>query len=218
MHCAVVLSGCGYLDGAEVFESVLTLLALERRGASYTCFAPDREQMHVVNHLTGDVVEGASRNVLQEAGRIVRGEIRPLKELVVDEFDALLLPGGYGAAKNLSSFATQGRDMTLNAELFNACVGFADAGKPAGYICIAPTMITKVYGKGTRCTIGHDESTAAEITAMGGDHQDCPVDDIVVDEQRKVVSTPAYMLAQSVLDAEKGISKLVNRVLDFVPG
>jgi enhancing lycopene biosynthesis protein 2 len=213
---AVILSGCGYLDGAEVFEAVLSLLALERRGASYQCFAPDKPQMHVVNHLTGEEKLGESRNVLEEAGRIVRGKIKPLSALQVAAFDALIVPGGYGAAKNLCDFAVKGAAMQIDPEVLAAGQAFAKAGKPAGYICIAPAMIAGIYGEGTRCTIGNDAGTAAALTAMGASHQTCPVDGVAVDETRKVVSTPAYMLAHSPLDAEKGITKLVNRVLDFL--
>lgn len=216
MRCAVILSGCGYLDGAEVFESVLTLLAIEHRGASYQCFAPDKPQMHVVNHLTGNAVEGESRNVLQEAGRIVRGKVSPLTDLKADEFDALLVPGGFGVAKNLSDFALKGREMSVDPQMAEACKAFASAGKPAGYVCIAPALISTIYGEGATCTIGTDEGTAAELNALGANHQSCPVDDIVVDEHRKVVSTPAFMLATSIRDAEAGITKLVNRVLDFL--
>jgi enhancing lycopene biosynthesis protein 2 len=216
MKCAVILSGCGYLDGAEVFESVLTLLALEHRGATYECFAPDKAQMHVVNHVTGDVQEGESRNVLQEAGRIVRGQIRPLTALDASEFDALFVPGGFGVAKNLSDFAVKGREMQVDPDMLKACQAFAQAAKPAGYVCIAPALIATIYGGDTRCTVGTDAATAAELVAMGAAHQDCPVDEIVVDESRRVVSTPAYMLAQSIMDAEAGITRLVNRVLDFL--
>ncbi len=215
-NVAVILSGCGYLDGAEVFESVLTLLALERRGAKYQCFAPDKPQRHVVNHLTGQEKTGETRNVLEEAGRIVRGQIKPLSALDVTSWDALIVPGGYGVAKNLCDFAFKGASMQIDPEVLAVGRAFAEAGKPAGYICIAPALIAAIHGPGTRCTIGHDEDTAAALTAMGARHEACNVDGIAVDEARKVVSTPAYMLARSPLDADKGISRLVNRVLDFL--
>ncbi|MBK8970323.1 MAG: isoprenoid biosynthesis glyoxalase ElbB [Hahellaceae bacterium] len=215
-NVAVILSGCGYLDGAEVFEAVLSLLALERRGAKYQCFAPDKPQMHVVNHVTGQVVEGAGRNVLEEAGRIVRGKIKPLSVLKAADFDALVVPGGYGAAKNLCDFAVKGSAMQVDPEVLRATREFAQEGKPAGYVCIAPAMIAAIYGKGTTCTIGTDSDTAAVLEAMGARHENCPVEGVVVDEARKVVSTPAYMLAHSPLDAEKGITRLVNQVLDWV--
>ena len=137
---AVVLAGCGVYDGAEINEAVLTLLALEQQGADYQCFAPDIEQMHVVNHLTGEVMAGEKRNVLVEAARIARGNIKPVTEARVDQFDALLVPGGFGAAKNLSDFAVKGAAMTVQPDFLKFAQAMHTAGKPIGLICIAPTM------------------------------------------------------------------------------
>ncbi|MBN7825887.1 isoprenoid biosynthesis glyoxalase ElbB [Bowmanella dokdonensis] len=212
---AVILSGCGVFDGAEIHESVLTLLALSSQGASYQCFAPDIAQLHVVNHLTGEVMDGETRNVLVEAARIARGEIQALNELDAKDFDALILPGGFGAAKNLCDFALKGADCQLHPQVLSACQAFARTGKPVGYLCIAPAMITKVYGPGVKLTIGTDQDTAAAIRQMGGEHQECQVEDIVVDEQHKVVTTPAYMLAQNIGEAATGINKLVDKVLEL---
>ncbi|GHG04314.1 isoprenoid biosynthesis glyoxalase ElbB [Thalassotalea marina] len=209
---AVILAGCGVYDGAEINESVLTLLHLAKQGASYQCFAPDIMQMHTINHLTGEE-EATNRNVLVEAARIARGDIKALSALNVDEFDALLVPGGFGAAKNLSDFAVKGADMTVQAEVLASCQAFAQANKPAGYMCIAPALLPKVYGQGVQGTIGTDADTAAAFNALGGDHQQRAVDEIAIDEQRKVVSTPAYMLAESLVEADAGISKLVAQVL-----
>lgn len=209
---AVILAGCGVYDGAEINESVLTLLHLEKQGAMYQCFAPDIMQMHTINHLTGEE-EAANRNVLVEAARITRGDIKALSELIVEEFDALILPGGFGAAKNLSDFAVKGADMTVQTEVLACCQAFAGANKPAGYMCIAPALLPKVYGQGVQGTIGTDADTAAAFNALGGEHQHRAVDEIAIDEQRKVVSTPAYMLAESLVEADAGISKLVAQVL-----
>ena len=209
---AVVLSGSGVFDGAEIHESVLTLLALERHGFEYQCFAPDIEQMHVINHLTGDVAEGESRNVLVEAARIARGDIKDLAEAKAQEFDAAILPGGFGAAKNLSDFAVKGSDCSVNPDLVNFIKDFANDKKPVGFMCIAPAMLPHIYGQGTKLTIGTDKDTADAIEAMGGVHQSCPVDDIVVDEANNLVTTPAYMLAGSVSEAAKGIDKLVDKI------
>ncbi|MCY7295345.1 isoprenoid biosynthesis glyoxalase ElbB [Alteromonas sp. a30] len=211
---AVILSGCGVFDGAEVHESVLTLLNIAKAGASYECFAPDIEQMHTINHLTGEEMQ-PNRNVLVESARIARGEIKAITELNVADFDALIIPGGFGGAKNLCNFAVKGADAEVQDDVLAACKAFADASKPAGYICIAPAMIPVVYGKGAKATIGTDEETASALTAMGGEHVSCQVNDIVVDEERKVVSTPAYMLAGSILEADAGISKLVAKVLEL---
>lgn len=209
---AIILSGCGVFDGAEIHESVLTLLAVETLGHSYQCFAPNMDQHHVVNHISGEEMP-ETRNVMVEAARIARGEIKPLSEFSIEDFDALLLPGGFGAAKNLCNFALFGAASELNQEVLSVCKAFADAKKPAGYICIAPAMMPKVYGNDVKVTIGNDADTAAALTQMGAEHVECAVDDIVVDEANKVVSTPAYMLANSLVEANAGISKLVAKVI-----
>ncbi|KAA1189186.1 isoprenoid biosynthesis glyoxalase ElbB [Pseudohalioglobus sediminis] len=210
---AVVLSGCGVYDGAEINEAVLTLLSLEQQGASYQCFAPDREQMHVINHLTGEPVAGESRNVLVEAARIARGNIKPLTDARVADFDALVVPGGFGAAKNLCDFAVAGAQMTVQADFLALARDFHQAGKPIGLICIAPVMSAAICGEGSRCTIGNEAEVAAAIEAMGGEHLECPVSEARVDTEKKLVTTPAYMLAGSVSEAYAGISDCVKEVL-----
>ncbi|WLQ15246.1 isoprenoid biosynthesis glyoxalase ElbB [Hahella aquimaris] len=215
-NIAVVLSGCGYLDGAEIYESVITLLALDSNDAKYQCFAPDINLVQVVNHISGEPVPGASRNVLLESARLARGEIKELSELNPDEFDALIFPGGFGAAKNLSTFAVDGVDMKILPQVERVAKAFAEAGKPSGYICIAPTMIPHIYGAGVKCTIGDNRDIAGAIESMGGQHVDCAVDDVVADEERKVVSTPAYMLAGRISEAATGIEKLVRQILTWI--
>ena len=210
---AVILSGSGVFDGAELHEAVLTLLAIEQEGASYQCFAPDVEQLHVVNHLTGEVAEGETRNVLVESARIARGNIKPVTDCDVNAFDTLILPGGFGAAKNLCTFAVDGDKCTFNEEVLSVCKAFAQAKKPAAYACIAPALAAKVYGNKTKMTIGDDESTAGGLNALGATHVECPVDEVVVDNDAKLVTTPAYMLAQSVSEANASISKMVKTVL-----
>ena len=212
-NVAVILSGCGVYDGAEINEAVLTLLSLEQQGASYQCFAPDREQMHVINHFTGEPAEGESRNVLVEAARIARGNIKPITEAKLADFDALVVPGGFGAAKNLCDFAVAGDQMTVQADFLELAQSFHQAGKPIGLICIAPVMAAAICGEGTRCTIGNDADTAAAIGAMGGEHLECPVSEARVDVDKKMVTTPAYMLAGSVSEAYAGISDCVKEVL-----
>lgn len=216
MKVAVVLAGCGFYDGAEINEAVLTLLSLEQQGAEYQCFAPDREQMHVVNHLTGEVAEGESRNVLVEAARIARGDVLTLCGADPGDYDALLVPGGFGAAKNLSDFAVNGDAMTVQEDFLKFAKAFYQSGKPIGLICIAPSMAAAICGEGVKCTIGDDEQTAAAITAMGGQHVACPVGQTVIDSEKKLVTTPAYMLAGCVLDAYKGISACVRDVLKLL--
>jgi enhancing lycopene biosynthesis protein 2 len=210
---AVVLAGCGFYDGAEINEAVLTLLCLEQQGASYQCFAPNIQQMHVINHLTGEPVEGESRNVLVEAARIARGNILDIKKASADEFDALIVPGGFGAAKNLSNFAVAGSAMEVQQDFLALARAFHEKGKPIGLICIAPVMAAAICGEGVRCTIGNDADTAQAIAAMGGEHLQCPVTEARVDAERKLVTTPAYMLAGKVSEAYAGISDCVKELL-----
>jgi enhancing lycopene biosynthesis protein 2 len=212
----VILSGCGVYDGAEIHESVITLLALDRLGAEVVICAPDREQLHVVDHLTGEVDEGASRNVLAESARIARGEIRDVAEVSADELDGLMLPGGFGAAKNLCTFAVAGPDCEVDqgvAELVRAVHG---QGKPVAAVCIAPALIAKVLGdKGPELTIGTDADTAAALNSMGAAHVECPVREFVVDRDRKLISSPAYMLAGNISEAAEGIEKAVAALVEM---
>ncbi|WP_144175694.1 isoprenoid biosynthesis glyoxalase ElbB [Pseudomonas sp. Kh13] len=211
---AVILSGCGVYDGAEIHESVITLLRLDQRGAQVQCFAPDIAQMHVINHLTGEEMP-ESRNVLVESARIARGEVKDIREAKAEDFDALIVPGGFGAAKNLSNFAVEGANCSVHPDVLALAEAFADACKPVGLICISPALAAKIYGPGVVCTIGTDAGTAAAVTKMGATHEECDVHDIVEDTQRKLVTTPAYMEAKSISEAAGGIYKLVDRVLEL---
>ncbi|NRB67747.1 MAG: isoprenoid biosynthesis glyoxalase ElbB [Vibrio sp.] len=211
---AVILSGSGVFDGAEIHESVLALHAIEKQGASWHCFAPNIEQLHVINHVTGEEM-AETRNVLTEAARIARGNIEDVAKLNAEEFDALLVPGGFGAAKNLTDFAVNGAECSINTHVASACRAFAHARKPAGYLCIAPAIIPMIYDNGVKGTIGNDEATASAFNALGGEHIACEVDDIVFDEEHKVLSTPAYMLAGNISQAASGIEKLVNKLVDI---
>ena len=209
---AVILSGSGVFDGAEIHESVLSLLAIEQEGASWHCFAPNMDQHHVINHLTGEEM-AETRNVLTEAARIARGQIDDLATLDPSQYDALLLPGGFGAAKNLSDFAFKGQECTVHPEVKRVCQKFAEEEKPAGYLCIAPAMIPLIYGPGAKGTIGNDPETAKVFTQMGGEHIKCPVSDYVLDQKRRLLTTPAYMLAGSISEAAEGINKLVKELV-----
>ncbi|GAB5451022.1 MAG: isoprenoid biosynthesis glyoxalase ElbB [Halioglobus sp.] len=210
---AVVLAGCGVYDGAEINEAVLSLLCLEQQGAQYQCFAPDREQMHVINHLTGEPAEGETRNVLVEAARIARGNVLPLTDARPDDYDALLVPGGFGAAKNLCNFAVAGADMEVAEDFLQLARSFHQAGKPIGLVCIAPVMAAAICGEGAECTVGNDADVAAAIQSMGAVHLECPVEEARVDRERKLVTTPAYMLAGKVSEAYTGINDCVKEVL-----
>ncbi len=212
----VLLSGCGVFDGAEIHESVFTLLALNQKGAEIVCCAPDVE-LDVIDHLTKEPA-GEKRNVLTESARIARGDIRDVATVHVDELDALILPGGFGAAKNLSDFATKGADCTVNIPVEQLVGDMLEARKPVGAICIAPGTLAKVAasrGVKATLTIGNDAGTAQAINALGCEHEDRCVTEIAVDESNRVVSTPAYMLGQGPAEVYEGIRKLVDRVLEM---
>ena len=212
----VILSGCGVFDGAEIHETVVTLLALDRHGAEAVMCAPDIPQMHVVNHLTGEVEEGAERNVLVESARIARGAVRDVRTVEPDELDALILPGGFGAAKNLCDFAVKGADCSVDQGVAALVRAVHAQGKPVAAVCIAPALIAKVLGdEGPELTIGNDADTAGALETMGAAHVACPVTEFVVDHERKLVSSPAYMLAESISEAAEGIERTVEALLEM---
>ncbi|MFZ9035829.1 MAG: isoprenoid biosynthesis glyoxalase ElbB [Francisellaceae bacterium] len=213
---AVILAGCGHLDGSEIHESVLTLLAICREGASYDIFAPDKNQYHVLNHLSGEEMT-ESRNVLVEAARIARGNIKPVTACKVENYDAIFFPGGFGAAKNWFDFALKGdASYEVEDEILALARAFKEAHKPAGYICISPMMVPLIYDDEVKITIGTDLSVAQIVESRGAIHEPKAVDEISIDEKHKVVTTPAYMLGQNICEVATGIEKLVKVVLGMV--
>lgn len=208
---AVVLSGCGNRDGAEIHESTLTLWAIHKHRADYQCFAPDILQHHVVNHLTGEEMN-EQRNVLVEAARIARGKIKDLQQFDPAQYDALIFPGGLGAAGNLCTYAFDGPDCTVNKDVEHAIRAMHRAGKPIGALCIAPVILAKVLGKG-ELTVGQDAATAADLETMGAKHTPTMHGEIVVDRTNKIVSTPCYMLEARVDQIGDGAENLVKAVL-----
>ncbi len=213
----VLLSGCGFLDGSEIQETVLTLLALDRAGVEAVCLAPDMMQYQVINHYNGEEMQGEMRNILVESARIARGKVTNLKEIDSLALDALILPGGYGAAKNLSNYAFKGAQCEVNAEVVMAVESFYKAGKPLGFICISPVIAAKILGKyHVELTVGNERETAEAIEAMGAHHIECPVWNTVVCKKGKIVSTPAYMLEQTIGEVSKGIEKLVREVINLL--
>lgn len=211
----VLLSGCGVYDGVEIHEAVITMLALDRSGAKIVCIAPDIDQYHVVNHLTGEVMD-EKRNVLIESARIARGEITNLKNITASEIDGLIMPGGFGAAKNLSNFAFKGKDADVDPDVARIISQMVEAGKPVGAICISPAVLAKILqNKNPEVTIGNEYGTAEAIEKMGGVHVACSVDMIHIDRKNKLISTPAYMLGPSIKDVAAGIEKLVAEVLNY---
>jgi enhancing lycopene biosynthesis protein 2 len=214
-NVGVLLAGCGVFDGSEIHEAVLTLLFLDRAGASIVCLAPDMDQLHVINHLTQTPTE-EKRNVLVESARIARGDIKDVATVGVGDLDALIIPGGFGAAKNLSDFAVAGPAATVHPEVQRLLGEMADAGKPIGAICIAPATLTRALGQyAPRVTIGNDAGTAAAIETMGGTHTPCSVAEVCVDEKNHIVTTPAYMLGPGIKEVADGIEMLVDRVLSL---
>lgn len=212
----VILAGCGYLDGAEIYESVLTLIALEKAGLEAVCMAPDVDQHHVINHLTGKEMP-ETRNVLVEAARLARGNIEDIAGVSGKEIDALILPGGFGAAKNLCTFAIEGPNGRVNPDVRRLVRDVFAARKPLGFICISPAIGAMVLGEtGVELTIGNDKSTAGAIESLGARHADCGVTEIHIDPDRKVVSTPAYMLGQNILEVSSGIEKLVKCLVEWM--
>ncbi len=218
VRVAVCLAGCGVKDGSEIHEAVLTLLSLQRAGATVQCCAPDADQMHVVNHLTDEVVEGESRNMLQESARIARGEIVPLSEIFAADYDALIFPGGFGAAKNLCDFAVAGADAVAHPEVKSAICNFLDDAKVLGFICIAPAIAASAlrdHHAVVELTAGNCPDTHGALNEMGVKTIDCDYTQIHVDTQNKIVSTPAYMLAENINQLAVGVDALVSKVVDM---
>ena len=215
----VVLSGCGVYDGAEIHESVITLLAIDRAGAKAVCMAPDIDQFDVINHHNGQEMVGEKRNVLVESARIARGEIRDINAVTANDIDALVFPGGFGAAKNLSSFAEKGDERDVNPAVMRLVKEFASKQKPQAVLCIAPAMMAKIYesqeSKPT-LTIGNDKEGISMIEAMGSQHQECTASDFVMDEKNKIVSTPAYMVGKSISEVAEGIEKTINKLVSMI--
>ncbi len=211
----VILSGCGVFDGSEIQEACAALLALAREGAEAIVCAPSGPQMHVVDHLAGQPAEGEARTILTESARISRGEIRPLAEVGVHEIDAVLLPGGFGAAKNLCTFAVDGADCTVHPEVETFLRTAKAENRPIGAMCIAPVILARVFGAdlSPQVTIGTDPDTAAAIHAMGAQHVHCNATGIVVDETHRMVTTPAYMLAGGIAEVFDGAEALVRKLL-----
>lgn len=208
---AVVLAGCGVYDGAEIHESTLALLAIKQAGADYQCFAPDVDQHHVINHLNGEEMN-EKRNVLVESARIARGNIKPLSEYKASDFDALLFPGGFGAAKNLSTVAFDGPNARVNPEVEAALKNTHAIKKPIGAMCISPAFVAKVLGK-VNVTIGKDEGTIQAIEAMGGKHIETDHGDVVYDEENMLFTTPCYMLEGGITDIWDGAYNIVDAMM-----
>lgn len=214
----VVLSGCGVFDGSEIHEAVCAMLALDQAGVEYQCLAPNAPQLHVIDHSQGKPVPGETRNILVESARIARGKIQELGAVKVGEYDAFIFPGGFGAAKNLCSFAVDGADCVVQPDVARIIREAHAAGKPLCFICIAPVIAAKVLGAatGVKLTIGDEKETATAINHMGASHITCPVREAMVDQQHKVVSTPAYMKAGAISEVYDGVKSAVAETLRLI--
>ena len=209
---AIIIGGCGHRDGSEIHETTMTMLAIKNQGADYELFAPDREQHHVINHLTGEEMT-EKRNMLVEAARIARGKIKPLDDFNVEDFDAVVFPGGYGVAKNFFDYAFKGIKASTDPQIAQIIKEIRAAGKPLGALCIAPVLLASVL-KGITVTIGNDDVTAQDITAMGSKNINTSSGEVVVDKANKIFSTPAYMLDASISDIANGANNLITTMLD----
>lgn len=218
MKIGVLLSGCGVNDGSEIHETVITMLALDRADVETHLMAPNIDQMHVINHYTGQEMD-EFRNVLVESARIARGDIKDMAEVTGGNLDALIIPGGFGVAKNLSDYAMSGAECSINPDVYRLVSEMVLLKKPIGAICIAPAMMAKILAEQNQSatmTIGKDETTAKDIQAMGSTHKECPVEEMVIDEENNIVTTPAYMDAKNISEAAEGIEKLVEQIILMV--
>lgn len=211
---AIVLSGCGVYDGAEIHEATMTMLAIMENGGVYEIFAPDIPQHHVINHLTGEEMN-ETRNVLVESARIARGKIKPMSSYRANDFDALIFPGGFGAAKNLSTFAFDGVNCKVNEEVKDAILSTAKAGKPLGALCISPVLMAKVFGD-VELTIGQDKDTSEAIEAMGAHHRITTHGEVIVDQKYKLATTPCYMLDATILQIAAGARNIVKTMTEMM--
>lgn len=212
----VLLAGCGVMDGSEIHEATLTLYFLDKHGADIICMAPNKDQSDVMNHVSGSP-SGEKRNVMVEAARIARGKIRDVKTVKAEELDAIIIPGGFGSAKNLCTFAKDGANCTVDSDVADLLKAMNASKKPIGALCIAPSVIASLFGRSLspEITIGTDAGTAAAMEKMGAKHKNRPVDEIAVDVTNKIVTTPCYMLAQSIKEVGAGVEKLVAKILEM---
>ncbi len=208
---AVILAGSGVFDGSEIHETTLSMYAIMKQGASYEIFAPDMEQAHVINHITGDEMN-EKRNVLIEAARIARGNIKPLSEFKESDFDALLMPGGFGVAKNLCTFAFEGAECKINKDVEQAITSVHKAGKPIGALCISPVIVAKILGD-VELTIGQDKDTSQAIEKMGAKHKQTTHGEVVIDARNNVFTTPCYMLDANITQIADGAENIVRAIL-----
>lgn len=211
---AVILSGCGHLDGSEIHEAVMTLLAIDRNECTYTIFAPDENQYHVMNHVKREPMP-ETRNMMIEAARIARGEIQDLKAYKAEDFDGLMIPGGFGAAKNLFTYAIDGVNAKVNPDVERAILETYRLKKPIGALCIAPVLLAKVLGNIT-VTVGTDSQTIADVEKMGAHHINTQETEVISDRQNMIFTTPCYMLPATISDIADSAENLIQAILENI--
>jgi len=211
---ALVLCGSGFKDGSEIRESVAVLWGLSRLGAQVQCFAPNRPQTDVINCLTGKPSSGENRNMLTEKARIARGEIQPLTQLRASQFDAIIIPGGFGVAKNLCTFASEGSKGKVLQELKDVLLEFHDSNKPIGAVCIAPAVIALTFpGKHFEMTVGGSSEAAQEIEKLGHKHISTLASQCHIDHKNKIITTAAYMCEAPLHEIFEGVRQLTEEIV-----
>jgi enhancing lycopene biosynthesis protein 2 len=219
MKTGVLLSGSGVMDGSEIHEAVLTLLHLDRKSADILCLAPDDKQTRITNHVSNEIIKIGERNMMIESARIARGDIKEISTIKADDIDTLILPGGFGAAVNLCSFAVDGPSCSVRPDVARLINDMINTKKPVGALCIAPALIARILGKRgipARVTIGNDQETADAINKMGAVHVDCPVNKAVIDSEHNIVTSPAYMLAKSIKDVDESVKALIEGIFELL--
>ena len=211
---AVLLAGSGVFDGTEIHEATLALLAIKQAGGEYQCFAPNIEQHHVLDHISGNEIN-EKRNVLVESARIARGEVLNLKQFNASDFDVLIIPGGFGVAKNLCNFAFKGSACATDPDVARAIKAMHQAGKPIGALCISPVLLANVL-KDVKLTLGQDAETIKNVEAMGSQHVKTSHGEVVIDQKNKVFTTPCYMLDADITQVWDGASKIVKAIMDSI--
>lgn len=211
---AVILAGCGNRDGSETHETLSVLLAIDKRNIEYQCFAPEGD-FEVFNHIEGKA-SGEKRHLITEASRLCRGNIKPLSTYKAVDYDALILPGGMGAAQNLSNYAFVGAEMSVNKEVETAIKDAFSANKPIGALCIAPMIVAKVLGdKNPTITLGQECQAAKDAVTLGCKHQVCSAEEVAIDRENKIVTTPAYMVATHISQIFEGSDNLVQAICEL---
>lgn len=217
MNIGVLLSGNGVYDGAEIQEAVLTLLAIDEMGWNAVCISVDKPQHHVINHLTGEVMD-ESRNMLVEAARIARGQITPIDSISPADIDALVIPGGFGSAKNFTSWAFDGPESTILPEVKLLLVNLVNVGKPIVALCVSPVVVAKAFeGSSIHPTLSlgsASESSPYDINsfneglrATGAIAQERTIREVLIDPTNRIICAPCYMMDARITEINANIKQ-----------